>query len=68
MVADMVTENGEWDWDRLKELLPESVLDHMAAMPPPLAHLGDDVPGWRWDDKREFRVSSAYETLIRIGA
>ncbi|KAK8977929.1 hypothetical protein V6N11_059558 [Hibiscus sabdariffa] len=45
MVADMVTSTGHWDWDLLKELLPETVLDYMAETSPPLAHLGDDMPG-----------------------
>ncbi|KAK9020510.1 hypothetical protein V6N11_010533 [Hibiscus sabdariffa] len=64
MVADMVTTTGEWDWDRLKTLLPSPVLETLAATPPPVAHHGDDVPGWRWDEKRQFRVSSAYEALL----
>ncbi|KAK8560817.1 hypothetical protein V6N13_026252 [Hibiscus sabdariffa] len=66
-VADMVSENGDWDWDRLREVLPVAILDHLAATPPPLSHLGEDVPGWRWDDKREFRVSSAYTVLMQAG-
>ncbi|KAK8657778.1 hypothetical protein V6N13_036001 [Hibiscus sabdariffa] len=27
----------------------------LSATPPPLPHLGEDVLGWRWDAKREFR-------------
>ncbi|KAK8644436.1 hypothetical protein V6N13_123742 [Hibiscus sabdariffa] len=38
-----------------------------AATPPPLPHLGEDVLGWRWDAKREFRVSSAYSFLMHEG-
>ncbi|KAK8684550.1 hypothetical protein V6N13_040572 [Hibiscus sabdariffa] len=64
----MVSADGDWDWDRLREVLPEVILDHLAATPPPLPHLGADVPGWRWDDKREFRVSSAYSVLMQDGA
>ncbi|KAL4361377.1 hypothetical protein GQ457_04G008100 [Hibiscus cannabinus] len=37
----------------------------MAATPPPLAHLGDDVSGWRWDKKREFQVGSTYVVLMK---
>ncbi|KAK8643792.1 hypothetical protein V6N13_013070 [Hibiscus sabdariffa] len=37
----------------------------MAAILPPLAHLGDDVPGWRWNEKRLFRLDSAYAVLMR---
>ncbi|KAK9021263.1 hypothetical protein V6N11_011261 [Hibiscus sabdariffa] len=67
MVADMVSATGDWDWNRLREFLPEEVLDHLAATPPPLPHLGEDVLGWRWDAKREFRVSSAYSFLMHEG-
>ncbi|KAK8501943.1 hypothetical protein V6N12_019681 [Hibiscus sabdariffa] len=67
MMADMVTVTGEWDWDRLRDLLPSTVLEYMAATPPPLACLGDDVPGWRWDEKRQFQVSLAYEDLMDVG-
>ncbi|KAK8550128.1 hypothetical protein V6N12_038858 [Hibiscus sabdariffa] len=52
----------------MREFLPEVVLDHLAATPPPLPHLGEDVLGWRWDAKREFRVSSAYSVLMQDGA
>ncbi|KAK8685010.1 hypothetical protein V6N13_041021 [Hibiscus sabdariffa] len=27
----------------------------LSATPPPLPHLGEDVLGWRWDAKQEFR-------------
>ncbi|KAK8526374.1 hypothetical protein V6N12_020846 [Hibiscus sabdariffa] len=37
----------------------------MAATPPPLAHLGDNVSGWRWDKKREFQVGSTYAVLMK---
>ncbi|KAK9009828.1 hypothetical protein V6N11_036352 [Hibiscus sabdariffa] len=67
MVADMVSATGDWDWNRLREFLPEEVLDHLAATPPPLPHLGEDVLGWRWDAKQEFRVSSAYSFLMHEG-
>ncbi|KAK8693145.1 hypothetical protein V6N13_070739 [Hibiscus sabdariffa] len=45
-------------------LLPEPVLETLAATPPPESRHGDDVPGWRWDEKRLFRVSSAYAALL----
>ncbi|KAK8649249.1 hypothetical protein V6N13_129982 [Hibiscus sabdariffa] len=63
----MVTDQVDWDWDRLREVLPDEVLEHLAATPPPLHHLGEDVPGWRWDDKREFTVKSAYSVLVQEG-
>ncbi|KAK8993696.1 hypothetical protein V6N11_007918 [Hibiscus sabdariffa] len=53
----MVTDAGYWDWSRVQGLLPEAVLDCMAATSPTVPQLGSDVPGWRWDEKREFRES-----------
>ncbi|KAK8553709.1 hypothetical protein V6N12_030693 [Hibiscus sabdariffa] len=64
MVADMVSATGEWDWERLRELLPEEVLDYLAATPPTSTHLGEDVPGWRWDDKREFRARDLWRSVL----
>ncbi|KAK8527179.1 hypothetical protein V6N13_085035 [Hibiscus sabdariffa] len=37
----------------------------MAATPPPLPHFGSDVPGWGWDEKREFMLSSTYAFLMK---
>ncbi|KAK8602828.1 hypothetical protein V6N13_085030 [Hibiscus sabdariffa] len=37
----------------------------MAAIPPPLPHFGSDVPGWGWDEKREFQLSSTYAFLMK---
>ncbi|KAK8588204.1 hypothetical protein V6N12_022660 [Hibiscus sabdariffa] len=64
-VSDMVDERGDWDWGRLRGVLPEEVLDRIAAYPTPKAQYGSDVPGWRWDDKQIFSVRSAYAFLKR---
>ncbi|KAK9042360.1 hypothetical protein V6N11_017437 [Hibiscus sabdariffa] len=42
MVADMVTSTGDWDCDRLRDLLPSTVLEYMAATPPSLCHGGPE--------------------------
>ncbi|KAK9030502.1 hypothetical protein V6N11_031928 [Hibiscus sabdariffa] len=55
-VSDMVTSTGDWDWNRVRGILPEPVLDSMAASLPPVSQLGSDVPGWRWDKTGEFRT------------
>ncbi|KAK8483501.1 hypothetical protein V6N11_065382 [Hibiscus sabdariffa] len=52
----MVDVRGDWDWVRLRGLLPKEVLDRIAAYPTPKAHYGSDVPGWRWDDNRIFSL------------
>ncbi|KAK9035735.1 hypothetical protein V6N11_077766 [Hibiscus sabdariffa] len=61
----MVDERGDWDWGRLRGVLPEEVLDRIAAYPTPKAQYGSDVPGWRWDDKQIFSVRSSYAFLKR---
>ncbi|KAK8584395.1 hypothetical protein V6N12_068639 [Hibiscus sabdariffa] len=61
----MVDERGDWDWGRLRGVLPKEVLDRIAAYPTPKAQYGSDVPGWRWDDKQIFSVRSAYAFLKR---
>ncbi|KAK8632383.1 hypothetical protein V6N13_072776 [Hibiscus sabdariffa] len=63
MIFDKVTPAENWDWDRVQDLL-DAVLEHMTTTPPPLAHLGDDVPGWRMilDDDYVERES----VLVRV--
>ncbi|KAK8596486.1 hypothetical protein V6N12_064972 [Hibiscus sabdariffa] len=58
MVADMVTTKGRWNWELLQDLLPVEVLDRMATIPTPMSHYGNDVPGWRWSEKRKLSVGS----------
>ncbi|KAK9013697.1 hypothetical protein V6N11_041696 [Hibiscus sabdariffa] len=64
-VSDMVDERGDWDWGRLRGVLPEEVLDRIAAYPTPKAQYGSDVPGWRWDDKQIFSHMSNAERVRR---
>ncbi|KAK9025335.1 hypothetical protein V6N11_038204 [Hibiscus sabdariffa] len=46
MVADMVSASGEWDWARLSGLLPQHLLEQIAAELPPHCEAGPDVPSW----------------------
>ncbi|KAK8480524.1 hypothetical protein V6N11_037884, partial [Hibiscus sabdariffa] len=61
--ADMVTNDGLWDSDRIGSSLPRVALDQIALVPPPRAGLGGDFPVWRWEDKRVFTTRSAYAFL-----
>ncbi|KAL4379615.1 hypothetical protein GQ457_02G019060 [Hibiscus cannabinus] len=62
-VADMVDENGGWDWHRIVQWLPPDAVEKFAAVKPPRPDAGLDIPRWRWGENREFTVRSAYQTL-----
>ncbi|KAK8715843.1 hypothetical protein V6N13_043169 [Hibiscus sabdariffa] len=44
-VASFVSDSGSWDWDLLSQLLPQYVLQRIAATPPPNPNLGADSIG-----------------------
>ncbi|KAK8588192.1 hypothetical protein V6N12_022648 [Hibiscus sabdariffa] len=67
MVSAMVNDRGDWDWDRLTDMLPVAVLERLAACPTPNPRYGEDAPGWRWDDNMQFTVGSAYGYLTDGG-
>ncbi|KAK8624715.1 hypothetical protein V6N13_089602 [Hibiscus sabdariffa] len=46
MVSDMISNLGEWDWERLEHHLPISALESLVAIQPPKPEYGIDVPGW----------------------
>ncbi|KAK9000775.1 hypothetical protein V6N11_081262 [Hibiscus sabdariffa] len=43
----MISNLGEWDWERLEHHLPISALESLVAIQPPKPEYGIDVPGWR---------------------
>ncbi|KAK8985041.1 hypothetical protein V6N11_082658 [Hibiscus sabdariffa] len=63
MVSDMLTDSGEWDWRRLENQLLNSVLESLAAVKPLKAQYGADVPGWRWEERRNFTPDMLYSFL-----
>ncbi|KAK8575301.1 hypothetical protein V6N12_062976 [Hibiscus sabdariffa] len=63
MVADMVNNDGEWDWQRLTPLLPKEKLEYIASIQPPRTNLGEYQPLWRWDEKHDFTTRSAYKII-----
>ncbi|KAK8561510.1 hypothetical protein V6N13_149312 [Hibiscus sabdariffa] len=66
MVADTITDAGQWNWNHLQEFLPAEILDSIATVLMPMPHYGTDVLGWQWSDKREFSVGLAYTVLMGI--
>ncbi|CAN1823544.1 Putative ribonuclease H protein At1g65750, partial [Linum perenne] len=63
-VADLVGENGQWDWDKLSPHLPSDVLDKVAGMSPPKSEASDDDWIWGLKGNGRFSIRSAYN-LIR---
>ncbi|KAL4284044.1 hypothetical protein GQ457_16G010840 [Hibiscus cannabinus] len=63
VVCDMVDNYGNWGWACLSSLIPQDVLDRVVAIPPPSVALGQDLPGWRWEQNHCFSIKSAYSAL-----
>ncbi|KAL4368559.1 hypothetical protein GQ457_05G007400 [Hibiscus cannabinus] len=64
MVADMVSESGDWDWARLCGVLPPRLLEQVGTVLPPHSEAGPDVPSWRLEDRRIFTMKSAYNHIF----
>ncbi|KAK8984899.1 hypothetical protein V6N11_064445 [Hibiscus sabdariffa] len=62
----MVSTSGAWDWPRISPLLPQEVLEQIAAIQPPQGWLDSDTPGWRWTVSRQFTTASAYAFIMDI--
>ncbi|KAK8579321.1 hypothetical protein V6N12_069647 [Hibiscus sabdariffa] len=60
----MVSASRDWDWPRISPLLPQEVLDQIAAIQPPQDWLDSDTPGWRWTVSRQFTTASAYAFIM----
>ncbi|KAK8554058.1 hypothetical protein V6N12_031036 [Hibiscus sabdariffa] len=61
----MVTEDGEWHWYLVENLLLESILLRLAAVKCPLWHFSTDGVRWAATISGKFTMRSAYE--IRNG-
>ncbi|KAL4352807.1 hypothetical protein GQ457_06G016690 [Hibiscus cannabinus] len=62
-VAEMVDVNGDWDWRRIAQWLPQDIPEKLAAVKPPCSGVGPDIRGWRWEKNRDISVRSAYKVL-----
>ncbi|CAL1367787.1 unnamed protein product [Linum trigynum] len=62
-VADWTNTNGEWNWDRLKNFLPNEVLIRIAGLETPDPELGEDRTIWGVEKDGRFRLRSAYELV-----
>lgn len=63
-VCDFAIEDRRWDWDRLKELVPNHILHMIAAIMPPSVDMGNDWLAWKWRDKDAFSSSMTYKLIF----
>ncbi|KAK8663433.1 hypothetical protein V6N13_083253 [Hibiscus sabdariffa] len=59
-VRSMVRSNGLWDWAKFQNLLPQHILDYIAAVKAPFFGTVTDKPGWHWKTISLFTVKSAH--------
>ncbi|XP_061375835.1 uncharacterized protein LOC133317945, partial [Gastrolobium bilobum] len=62
-VVDYVDELGQWKWNSLRQLLPDSVLHRFMNFLPPSSQDGQDHLIWNGTTDGKFTVKSAYEIL-----
>ncbi|XP_070056988.1 uncharacterized protein [Nicotiana tomentosiformis] len=61
-----VVENDQWDEEKIREILPEELADHILLhMKPPVVHDVLDNPQWMLETRGVFSVKSAWEYLRR---
>ncbi|KAE8680042.1 hypothetical protein F3Y22_tig00111392pilonHSYRG00178 [Hibiscus syriacus] len=60
-VASMVDTNGQWRWELISNLAPDSIQQRLASTMPPRQDNRNDALGWKWTVDRCFSVKSAYE-------
>ncbi|KAF7843157.1 ribonuclease H [Senna tora] len=66
-VKDFINNQGQWDIEKLSEILPTSLITKVVEIIPPNPNLGPDHA--YWDDGKEgnFSISSAYNKIMGIG-
>ncbi|CAN1139380.1 Putative ribonuclease H protein At1g65750, partial [Linum perenne] len=62
-VADMVTEEGEWNFSLIEMFLQPEYTDLVAGMPPPRRNSGDDDWIWGCESSGRFTIKSAYNII-----
>lgn len=61
-----VVQGGRWNTNRLRELLPEELADHIQQhIKPPVDHGIQDKPFWMLETRGDFSVKSAWEYVRR---
>ncbi|KAF7831789.1 putative ribonuclease H protein At1g65750 family [Senna tora] len=66
-VSEFISATGGWDWSRFEFLLPGDVCARIAAVAPPHADGGEDIPIWKHSRDGNFTVKSCYNSMVRMG-
>ncbi|CAL1381633.1 unnamed protein product [Linum trigynum] len=59
-VADMTTNQGEWNWEKIKPYLTQHLISLVAGTDPPIADSGEDITTWGMEPDGKFKLRSAY--------
>ncbi|CAN1795223.1 Putative ribonuclease H protein At1g65750 [Linum perenne] len=66
VVADFVSQSGEWDVARLRACLPENFVRQVVGLPVPSEDLGEDSPIWGLEMNGKFSVKSCYSMIVEL--
>jgi ribonuclease HI len=62
-VKDIAAPTGEWNFDKIKELVPNSIVQKMHAIVPPHASHDNDIQFWPGTNTGHFTVAAAYRLI-----
>ncbi|CAN1191878.1 Putative ribonuclease H protein At1g65750 [Linum perenne] len=62
-VADMIDDQGSWNFPKLRNIISDEDLNMVAGMPPPSMDQGEDDWCWGLEANGKFSISSAYDLL-----
>lgn len=65
-VYDLVDSNGDWDWHRLRSLIPKHVVNQIKMMSPHASDVGPNQLVWKWMAKEDFSSSKTYRNLCCV--
>ncbi|KAL4299382.1 hypothetical protein AHAS_Ahas17G0095300 [Arachis hypogaea] len=63
LVWEWTDNEGEWDLSKLKQALPNQIIDKIRAIPPPNLEQEQDTIGWMHSPDGDFSVTSTYKWL-----
>jgi ribonuclease HI len=67
LVKDIALPNGDWNFDQIQRIVPNSITQKLHSIVPPHASQGEDTPLWPRSSLGHFTVSAAYNLLTNTG-